>query len=88
MYINEEGSLFPHKSCFSTLGSVIEFLLGRRGQISLVQGDILRVVLGFQPKVIHDEYNLSDYLVNLLSFDSISLGIDIAHGMIFKGRRS
>ena len=44
--------------------------------------------MGFKPKVIHEQYNLSDYPVDILSFDNTFLECDIAQGMIFKGKRS
>ena len=48
----------------------------------------MRDLLGFKPKVIQEEYNLSDYPVDILSFDKIFLETDIAQGLIFRGRRS
>ena len=38
--------------------------------------------------MIHEEYNLSDYPVDILSFDNTFLECDIAQGMFFKGERS
>ena len=35
--------------------------------------DSLRDNLGFKPKVLIEEYSISDYLVNILSFDDIFL---------------
>ena len=37
---------------------------------------------------MNEEYNLSDKLVDILSFDKICLETDIAKGMIFKSQRS
>ena len=45
-------------------------------------------MLGFKPKVLSDEYNLSDYPVDILSFDNNFLECNIAQGMIFKSKRS
>ena len=44
--------------------------------------------MGFKPKVLQEEYNLSDYPVDILSFDKIFLECDITQGMIFRGKRS
>ena len=38
--------------------------------------------------MLQEEYNLSDYPVDILSFDNIFLECDIAQGMIFRGKRS
>ena len=48
----------------------------------------MRDLLGFKPKVIHEEYNLSDDPVDILSFDNIFLETDIGQGMTFRGKRS
>ena len=57
-------------------------------QISFVQDDTLRDLLGFKPKVIHEKYTLSDHPVDILSFDKIFRECDVAQGKIFKGRIS
>ena len=57
-------------------------------QIVFTPDDSIRDVLGFKSKVIHEEYNLSDYPVVILAFDNIFLECDIAPGKIFKSRRS
>ena len=44
--------------------------------------------MGFKPKVLVEKYNLSDYPLDILSFDNIFLECDIAQGMIFEGKRS
>ena len=36
--------------------------------------------------MIHEEYNISDYPVDILYFDSIFLETDISQGMTFKGK--
>ena len=48
----------------------------------------MKDLLGFKPKIIQEEYNLSDYSVDILSFDNIFLECDIALAMIFRGKRS
>ena len=53
-----------------------------------VQDDSLRDFVCLKPKLIHDEYNISYYPVVVLPFDKICLEIGVAHGMIFKGKRS
>ena len=58
----------------------------RRRQISFVRVDTLRGLLAFKPKVLNDECDLSDYPVDILSFDIIFFESDIAHGFIFRGR--
>ena len=78
---------FTIKPNFSTLGSII--VISEQGPlIAFSPNDSMRELLGFKPKVIYEEYNLSDYPVDILSFDNIFLECDIAQGMIFKGKRS
>ena len=85
----EDTSHFKFKPNFSTLGSIIEKTPYNPGSyIDFRPDDSLRDLLGFQPKVLSDEYNLSDYPVDNLSFDNIFLECDIAQGTIFKGKRS
>ena len=62
--------------------------MGIGTQISFMRDDSIGDLLGFKPKVIQEEYNLSDYPVDILSFDNIYLECDIAQGMIFKRKRS
>ena len=45
-------------------------------------------LLGFDETILYNEYILSPNPVDILSFDNIFLELDIAQGMIFKGRRS
>ena len=47
----------------------------------------MRDLLGIKPVVIHDEYNLSDEPVDILTFDNIFIETDIAHAMIFRSNR-
>ena len=78
---------FTVKPNFSTLGSTIEISTGGP-VIIFVPDDSIRDLLGFNRTTIFEEYNLSPSPVNYLSFDNIFLECDIAHGMIFKGKRS
>ena len=66
---NEAERPFQIKPNFSTLGSIVE--ISYQGpSISFLPNDSLRVLLGFKPKVLQ-EYSLSDYTVDILSFDNI-----------------
>ena len=87
-YITEEDYPFAIKPNFSTMKSNIEIEPGRGWQISFVQDDTLRDRLGFEPKMKHDDYNLSDYPVDILHFDKIFLETDVAQGLISKGTKS
>ena len=87
-YITEEDYPLRIKPNFCKLGSIIEILPGRGWQISFVQDDSLRDLPGLKPKALHEEYILSDYPVDILSFDKNFFETDIAQRMIFKGERS
>ena len=50
---------------FSILGSNREISPCRGKQCSFFHDDSLRVILGFEPTVIYDEYNLSDKPVDI-----------------------
>ena len=85
-YYTEINYPFKIKPNFSTLGSIIE--ISEQGPlIAFSPNNSMRDLLGFKPKVIHEEYNLSDYAIDILSFDNIFLESDIAQGMIFKTQR-
>ena len=79
---------FKIKPNFSTLGSIIEIDVGIGRKNDFTPNDSIRDLLGFKFKLLQEEYNLSDYPVDILSFDNIFLECDIAQGMIFKGKRS
>ena len=79
---------FKFKPNFSTLENIIETELGRGRQVSFKQDDTLRDLLDFKSKVINDEYNISGYPVDILSFDIISFEANNAEGMIFRGGRT
>ena len=50
--------------------------------------DIIWNLLGLRDTMLFKEYNLSDNLVDILSFDNVPLECDIARGMLFKDKRS
>ena len=50
--------------------------------------DSIGGLLGFDETILWKEYNLSSNPVDIISFDNIFTEIDIAQGMIFKGKRS
>ena len=86
-HITEDSYPFSIKPNFSTLGSIIE-ITNPNFFIDFTYDNTLRDLLGFKPKVLSDEYNLSNYPVDILSFDNIFLECNIAQGMIFKSKRS
>ena len=78
---------FTIKPNFTTLGSIIE--ISTQGPlITFIPDDSIRNLLGFNKTTIFEEYNLSPNPVGILSFDNIFLECDIAHGMIFRSKRS
>ena len=86
-YYNELTYPFKINPNFSTLGSIIE--ISPQGPIiTFVPDDSIRELLGFNKITTFEEYNLSPYPVDILSFDNIFLECDIAQGMIFEGRKS
>ena len=85
-YFTEQDYPFKIKPNF--LGSVTKVKPGRGRKINFVQDDSLRHLSGSKPNAIQDECKVSDYPFEGLSFDNVLLEIDIAHGMIFKGRLS
>ena len=44
--------------------------------------------MGFKPKILNKEHNLSDHPFEILSFDNIFFECNIAEGIFFKGKRS
>ena len=88
-FFTEANYQFTIKPNFSTLGSIIEISSNITGrQIAFTPNDSIRDLLGFKSKVTHEEYNSSDYPVDILLFHKNFLECDIAQGRIFKGRRS
>ena len=86
-HFTETDYPFQIKPNSSTLGSIVE-ISSQGPTISFLPSDSIRDLLGFKPKLLHEEYNLSDHPVNILSFDNILIECDISQGMIFKGRKS
>ena len=86
-HYTEANYPFTIKPNFSTLGSIIE--ISTQGPvISFLPDDSIRDLLGFNKTTIFEEYNLSSYPVDIISFDNIFIETDIAKGMIFQGKRS
>ena len=86
-HFSEADYPFQIEPSFSTLGSIVE--ISYQGtSIGFLHNDSIRDSLGFKPKVLQEEDSLSDYYVDILSFDNIFLECDIVRGMIFKGKRS
>ena len=50
--------------------------------------DSIRDLLGFNARILYEEYTPSNSPVDILSFDNIFFECDIAQGMIFRGKRS
>ena len=86
-HYTEANYPFKIKPNFSTLGSIIE--ISPQGPIkSFIFDDSIKDLLGFHAITLYEDYNLSTNPVVILSFDNIFLECNIAHGMIFKGRKS
>ena len=86
-HYTEANYPFTIKPNFSALGSIIE--ISPQGLIiSFMFDDSIKDLLGFNARTLHEEHNLSNNPVDILSFDYIFLECDIAQGMIFKGRKS
>ena len=86
-YYSESNYPFKVKPNFSTLSSSIE--KNQTGPIfSFVMENSIRNLLGFEETILYNEYNLSPNLVDILSFDNIFRETDIAHGMVYRGKRS
>ena len=86
-HYTETNYPFTIKPNFSTLGSIIE--ISPQGPIiSFMFDDSKKDLLGFNARLLYEEYNLSNNPVDILSFDNIFIECNIARGMIFKGKRS
>ena len=86
-HYNQVNYPFTIKPNFSTLGSIIE--ISTQGPIiSFQPDDSIGNLLGFNKRTIYEEYNITPNPVDILSFDNNFKKCDIAHGMIFKGKRS
>ena len=86
-HFTEADNEFKIDPNFSTLGSIIE-ITDPESAISFKPSDSIGSLLGFNKRIIYEEYNLSDNPVDILSFDNIFLECNNAQGMIFRGKRS
>ena len=75
------------KPDFNTLGSIIE-ISPQGSVISFVPSDSIGQLLEFAKTTIYGEYNFSQNPVDIISFDNSFIETDVAHGMIFRGRRT
>ena len=76
-HFTEANYHFTIKPHFSTLGSILE--ISPHGPVTVFQSDnSIRDVWGFKPNKIYEEYKLSDYPVDIISFDRIFFECDIA----------
>ena len=87
-HFTEPNYPFKIKPNFSTFGSINEISDGIGRQIDFYPDDSIRDLLGFKPKTLNKEFNLSDHPVDNLSFDDIFLECIIAQCMIFKAKRN
>ena len=86
-HFTEADYPFQIKPNLSTLGCIVEIYY-QGPLVSSLPYDSIRDLLGFKPKVLQEEYTLSDYPVNILSVDNVFFECNVAQGMIFKGKRS
>ena len=82
-HFSDENYPFKIRPNFSTLGSIIE-ISNEESAISFKPSDCIGSLLGFNKRAIYEEYSLSDNIVDILSFDKIFIGTDIAQVMIFE----
>ena len=86
-HFTEATFAFTIKANFSTLGSFIE--ISRQGPIiSFLPKDSIGYCLAFNAPTLSEKYNLSQNPVDILSFDNIIFGCNIAQNMVFRGKRS
>ena len=86
-HFSESDYPFQIKSNFTTLCSIIE--ISPRGPIiSFMFNYGFRNLLGFHETILYKKYNLSPNPVDNLIIDNIFIERDIAHGMIYKQKRS
>ena len=65
-YNTEEDYPGEIKPNFSNLGNIIKIELRGGRQINFVQDDTLKHLPGFEPRVIPDDCNISDYPVDIV----------------------
>ena len=78
---------FLIKPNFSTLGCIIE-ISNEESAVSFIPHDSIRDLLGFDKTSVYEKCNLSSNAVDIISFDNIFIETNIAHGMIFKQKRT
>ena len=78
---------FKIKPNFSTLGSIVE-LTDPEAAISFKHDDSIGSLLGFNKRIIYEEYILSENPVEILSNDNFFIETYIAKGMIFRGKKT
>ena len=85
---DSDGETFPIsiKPNFTTQGSIIEIEDG--WEVEFTHGGTIRNILGFDSRLVNKKYNLSDHLVDIISFDNIFVECDIAQGMVINGKRT
>ena len=85
---DSDGETFPItiKPNFNTQESIIEIEDG--WEIDFTYARTIRTPLGFDARVVSKNYNLSDHLLDIISFDNIFVESDIAQGMINNGKRT
>ena len=83
-YVSEEDYPFTIKPTYSILqGNIENWAWYRMKNQSCTRRYFLRI-LGCKPKVIHEESNISNYPVDILSFDNVFLEIKLPLGKIIK----
>ena len=70
----------------SKVGSIVE-TSRQEPLINFVQNDSIGDILSFDPVAIYEQFNLSHNPVEILSFDNVFLGSDIAQRMIPQAKR-
>ena len=86
-YFTEANYKFEIKPNFSTLGSIVE-IADPEAAKSFKPNDSIGSLLGFDKRIMFEEYNLSDNPFDILSFDNNFIETNIAQGLIFKGKRN
>ena len=86
--VSSERYRFTKKPNFITIKSFIGTSSHRGTQISFVQDDSLGSLLGFNPEVLYEKYNLSPHLVDIISIANIFIGSDCARGTFFECKRT
>ena len=81
-----DGQSFPFtiKPNFQTQGSIMEIEDG--WEVDFIYAGTLRIILEFDARIVSGKNNLSDHLVDIISFANFF--VDVARGMIVNGKRS